>query len=160
MGARSAGEEQPQVSSPRARAKLKIGNELRSEGAKEIIIRWAGTEAGVQVYFYWSLSCGKCVAFPAFRHSSQAKPNVRLCKPNSACPFQLRNPRQRECQFPFIFKQISTSWKLLKWDLIVLGHHYITLGTPWKEKVPALIYFLKCHSKRVTAGGLSLKFRI
>lgn len=59
MGARSVGEEQSQVSSPRARAKLKIGNELQSEGAKEIIIRWAGTEAGVQVYFYWSLSCGK-----------------------------------------------------------------------------------------------------
>lgn len=59
MGARSVGEEWPQVSSPRA--KLKIGNELGSEGAKELIIRWAATEAGVQAYFDWSLSCGTAV---------------------------------------------------------------------------------------------------
>lgn len=72
-GARSVGEEQSEVSSPRTRAKLAIGNELQSEGAKDILNRWAGTEAGVQVYFYWSLAYGKCVAFPASRHRQSGK---------------------------------------------------------------------------------------
>lgn len=72
-GARSVKEERSQVSSLRTRAKLAIGNELLGDGAKDILNRWAEAEAGVQVYFYWSLACGKCVALPALRHRQPGK---------------------------------------------------------------------------------------
>lgn len=53
---------------PRARVKLAIGNELWSVRAEEIRNTETGNEAGVLVYFYWSLSCEKCVAFSALGH--------------------------------------------------------------------------------------------